>query len=238
MAVALSTTVPTLGMLGGRVLFHQLLSGVTVLEAHQGIGLTGAQWDDVSGNGRHAVQGTGSLQPVVTGTLAGFPTATYDGTDDYQQSSLVLPAPGTTPTWFWAVLRVKTWVNNDSVIGDAGTANAFRMLMSAAGSDIRIFNGTASITTAGAANDVWVRMEAGFTNSTSDYLKIGAASTTGTNTGNLAGTTGRRIGFRTGGAAGNIEVAALMYTAGIPSTGVRAALDAAVASEFKGLVTL
>lgn len=42
-----------------------------------------SQWDDKSGNGRHAAQGTGANQPVlVQNTLGGLPGIDFDGSND------------------------------------------------------------------------------------------------------------------------------------------------------------
>lgn len=42
-----------------------------------------AQWDDQSGNGRHAVQATGANQPIAGTTLAGMPRLRFDRVNDH-----------------------------------------------------------------------------------------------------------------------------------------------------------
>jgi hypothetical protein len=47
-------------------------------------GSNAAQWNDISGNGRHATQATGSRQPsIVTGVINGRQVRRFDGTDDF-----------------------------------------------------------------------------------------------------------------------------------------------------------
>jgi hypothetical protein len=46
-------------------------------------GSNAAQWDDLSGNGRHATQAVGAAQPsIVTGAINGRQVRRFDGTDD------------------------------------------------------------------------------------------------------------------------------------------------------------
>jgi len=66
---------------GGRVAFNPLsLSPALWLSD---TGSNPAQWDDLSGNGRHATQAIGANQPaIVTGALNGRQVRRFDGVDD------------------------------------------------------------------------------------------------------------------------------------------------------------
>jgi hypothetical protein len=61
-------------------------------------GSNAAQWDDVSGNGRHATQAVGANQPsIVTGAINGRQVRRFDGTDDFlETSAFSIPQPYTT----------------------------------------------------------------------------------------------------------------------------------------------
>jgi hypothetical protein len=57
-------------------------------------GSTVSQWNDKSGNGRHATQGTASAQPAYTASgLNGRPVLTFDSTNDFLGTALTLPHP-------------------------------------------------------------------------------------------------------------------------------------------------
>lgn len=49
-------------------------------------GLTVSQWQDKSGNGRHAVQATAANQPIYTTGLNGKPVLGFDGTNSFMQA--------------------------------------------------------------------------------------------------------------------------------------------------------
>jgi hypothetical protein len=74
---------------GGRVAFNPLsLSPALWLSD---TGSNAAQWDDLSGNGRHATQATGASQPaIVTGALNGRQIRRFDGIDDQLSGSRLL----------------------------------------------------------------------------------------------------------------------------------------------------
>jgi hypothetical protein len=86
--------------------------------------------------------------------------------------------------------------------------------------------------------NTWLRGRALFNNGTTDYLRLGAASTTGTNVGNNAGTSGFFLG---GGSAAainpaDIEVGAIAAWNGEPTE--LAALDTWATNYFGGSVVL
>jgi len=71
------TVVPTAPTTGLQV-WYKADVGVTT------VGSAVSQWDDQSGNGRHATQGTSGNRPTLTsGALNGKPVVTFDGTNDF-----------------------------------------------------------------------------------------------------------------------------------------------------------
>lgn len=81
-------------------------------------------WADQSGKGRNYVQATAGAQPAYSGsdaTLNGQASMTFDGTDDKLVCSpFTLPAPATTPTWVWLIVKSITWTHLDRIVGDDG----------------------------------------------------------------------------------------------------------------------
>lgn len=64
-----------------------------------------AQWSDLSGNGNHATQATGSKQPAGSGSINGRTCPQFDGTDDwYSLGNVLNPANGD----FFAFAVIKT----------------------------------------------------------------------------------------------------------------------------------
>jgi len=67
-----------------------------------------SQWDDKSGNVRHATQGTGALQPIyTTGLLNGLPGIVFDDSDDFMALASQ-PIIGTTARTLFFVARSDT----------------------------------------------------------------------------------------------------------------------------------
>ena len=59
-------------------------------------GVDPAQWTDMSGNGRHAIQNTGANQPaIVTNVLNGRQVRRFDGTNDGMTGTMTLSQPFT-----------------------------------------------------------------------------------------------------------------------------------------------
>jgi hypothetical protein len=217
--------------------FNSLITSVQVLLAVQsdfGVTLNGptvSAWADQSGNGNDFSQGTAANQPTyAAGALNGQPTITFDGTNDsLANATLNLPAPGTTPTFYWGVIN-HTWGLNKAYI--CAGVDRMKIFPANVTPQVNSNNGT-GLGNTGAAVGSWVRMEALFSNSTNDYLKLASTNATGTNTGNNDPAAGILLGRNSASTVfGNISFAAFMICAGKPSAAELAALDAAVTAKY------
>jgi hypothetical protein len=73
-------------------------------------GSNAAQWDDISGNGRHATQAVGANQPsIVTGAINGRQVRRFDGVDDTMQFASLDIAKNVPGLTIYAVYR---WLSN------------------------------------------------------------------------------------------------------------------------------
>lgn len=69
-----------------------------------------SQWNDLSGNAKHATQSTASYQPSRNSTLNGLDTVHFDGTDNHM---LVPNLSLSQPFWTWGVFKNGTVVNDE-----------------------------------------------------------------------------------------------------------------------------
>jgi hypothetical protein len=194
-----------------------------------------AQWDDFSGNTRHLSQATGGLQPPRTaGALNG--RAVVQFTAHALGNAWLPPAPGTTPTFFYAVMRAVTLVNGNTLFSSGG--GRFKLSQSTANRHAIANTASGNLVTSTA--NTWNRWRALFNNATTDYLRIGATTQSGTNTGNNAGSGGFFLGASSIAAAlpAALDVAALFAWAGEPSAPELAACDAWVTARYGGGVGL
>ena len=85
----------------------------TVANYQGGVSMTGASWANQIGAAGAAAQGTGSLQPAISGN-----SLIFDGTDDFLQTAL-LGAAMTQPCTFYMVAKQVTWTLNDTFFDGA-----------------------------------------------------------------------------------------------------------------------
>jgi hypothetical protein len=70
-------------------------------------GSNAAQWDDISGNGRHATQSTGISQPsIVTNVINGRQIRRFDGSNDFLATA---NASSSSTFTFFAVAKANQW---------------------------------------------------------------------------------------------------------------------------------
>lgn len=217
--------------------FGSLFTGVIqYLRSDLGLGVTGPivnSWADQSGNGWNVTEGTatvglGTVTPGLNGH-AGIVGGT--GGQFGSMSGLTLPAPGTTPSFFWGVARLIT--SPGAGQGWLTSAGAAALLLYAnAGANLTNFNGGAQ-SAAAVTLGSWGRLEALFANSAADYTKF--AASVGTPGASGAGASATRFLFatNTGANPGNWELLTLVTLNNIPSAPVLAAA-AAAAQTFYG----
>jgi hypothetical protein len=168
-----------------------------------------SQWSDISGNGKDYTQATGGAQPLydATGGPNGTPIVRFDSSTRNLDSALNLPAPGTTPTTIWAIIRQVTWVSVARIL-DSTTPTNNHLLWQRLSAD-RISMGTNATNENNAALvGTWARFENYWSGSAADYIKLIATPVTG-GTGATDASVGRRIGATSGGAV--FDIAELIY---------------------------
>jgi hypothetical protein len=84
-------------------------------------GQTAGQWDDMSGQGHHLVQATGSLQPsIIASGLNGRPTRRFDGSDDFMATApFTLNQPETLLMVFKIIVYGSSTVHDIAADGNA-----------------------------------------------------------------------------------------------------------------------
>ncbi len=156
------------------ITFNTLLSSEVGLTLDVGGGGGVATWVDQSTAGKSATQVTPSAQAVPQAAgLNGKQTLLFDGvTQRMAFAGLNLAAPGTTPSFFYGVMRIVTDATNVSPFGCGSTT---MRLFRGSANNLRITNGTNGPLIPYTPN-AWFRFMVRFGNSAGDYLKVGSAS--------------------------------------------------------------
>jgi len=198
---------------------------------------------DVSGNGFALTQATAGFQPLIqpAGGPNGNPSVLFDGVDDFLfNAALNLPAPGTTPTYLWVIMRQVSW-------GPAPDFNTFTESSGTGGIDfyqtgvtpqLQQYNGIDANSTVGAPVGVYKRIAVLFTNSTSDYIQAGSSQSTGVNSGNLDSGPGITVGAGFDGTYGwmNVELCEFWIFNAEPTALQKTQLNAYAASRYGATV--
>jgi hypothetical protein len=224
------------------VRFYSFFTGV-IQSIQSDLGITTisggvSQWDDQVGT-NHYTQATAGTRPTVGVGPNSFPEIIFDGVDDFLNCALDLPAPGTTPTFVWAVYRIiSAPAGNAPIVGGDRTTGCF--VYSPAGSkSTNQYNGTVTNSNSGSAGSNYVRGEFLFSNSASDYSKAGSTVVlSGTPAGNQDPGASRNLGGGSGNTALNVGLLALVHLNNAPSTGQKAAADAAVTAKYGASVNV
>ncbi len=187
---------------------------------------------DQSGNLRHYSQASPAAQPTITVGMSGKPGLLFNGTTQFLRSTFTTPNPTTNPFLYFIVFRHLAWAANNAIVSDG----AHTSLAQRGSSPIIQMALTSFGCQAPLALNTWGVGEAALTNSTSDYVRMGAAAAvTGTSAGNGAGSGSVDLAHTSLFAQfTNMEILALVV-APMQST---AAARAAVASFYGGGVAV
>lgn len=204
-------------------------------------GATGAQWNDQTGNARHATQATGADQPAVAtdATFNNRQTVQFDGVSDfYTLTTWDPPAPGTTNIFMWAILKQKSWTSTDSWFGCA--LSALRVRQGGVSPAVAANNAIVSGDNVGAVLNTWTRMRLLWSGSVNDYFRL---ASTAVGPGASFGNTNSGVGTFQICADVSIHFGALDWYAfgawaGEPNAGELAALDTWATGISGGVVAL
>ncbi len=194
-----------------------------------------ALWPDASGNGFDLAQASGVSQPswAATTGAGGNPAVLFNGVGQFMlNAALDLPAPGTTPTFYWGVLRQVTWTANDRLWASGVAGTNLAVFQSFAPNGLTEFNAVFGLTNFGLPLNTYRRIETYFSNSTADYLKVGSTSSVGVNTGNNDPAATFILGASPIGQLSNIEVCELWIFNALPSPAQLFALDLYVQTRY------
>lgn len=173
-------------------------------------------------------QATGSAQPVYSASDANFggrPSLTADGVSQTLTSSINIPAPGTTPYWYWWIFRLITWTLNATMSGGPGAAPNVLAYCSSISPNMRQFGTTTGTENGATSIGNPRRAVTYYSNSASDYLKFGATKVSGAaGSGSVSGY--RLFSSATGAQFINASLCELLITQGEPSPAEQTALDA------------
>ncbi len=224
-----------------------LLPSVTVVgwwRSDLGVNRTGSVVDSWTNQvaGGPAWTATGTARPTYLandGAFAGRPSLAWEVTDDQMVTTLAAPAPGTTSRYYLLVAQNLGLAAGTGTLisGDGGTSHLILRNGADAASQLSMYSGTfqqgaSNFPLSGAARTI----QAGFTNSTADFLKIGASNTTGTSSGNGSAASMRLGAFSAGAGFGNKKIVEVLIANGSPTASERAALESYTAALYGATV--
>lgn len=195
-------------------------------------------WADQSGNSNSFTQATTASQPtLITADVdfGGRNSLLGDGVNDFMTNVWVPLAPTTNPQWFFVVFNQVTWTAGKYLFAGSVSSAICSFLQFTSTPAMSMGNTTVTNNNAGAAIGTSVRGEVSFTGSTSDYLKLGSTTVTGTSAAVSAGLVGLKLFTRNNGTAAqtiNAKVACIGCWNGAPTSGEKAALDAWVTNYY------
>jgi hypothetical protein len=195
-------------------------------------------WSDLSGNGRDLSQGTVASQPAYTPSgFGGRGSLLFDGLDDVLVMSYVPPAPSTTVSWYWLVFNPVVGGNGNTIFASNNT-NRHRFYWG--NSTVMSMSNGSGVNSGPVTANRWYRGEVLFTNTTSDYRKVGPDLVTNANAGANAGVSNFTLGGNniTPSSPSLVSVAAFGCWAGEPSSYEKMLLDEWVFGYYNGLVSL
>lgn len=200
--------------------------------------------NDQSGANKHAIQATGGAQPLLNVSSLNTHnswtnvSSRADRLAFNDTSALDLPAPGTTPTWMFGVMRMLVDTSGQSFWGATNTTT-MRCLRGAA-LQYRQNNGTNGGLAGAIAVNSWYLVRALYSNAVGDYLKFGNVTVgTGTATGNndpASGAFTLGSGTAAGATASDTEWACFGICNGDPSGAEQTALISWVTGYYSNLV--
>ncbi len=146
--------------------------------------------------------GNAAQRPDRASTIGGKRCVNFDGVAEWLNCATIdLPAPGTTPTYYWGVFLLDTAANFEVLVQATGTGQACLKCANTSGdlnmSNTSVVNANTD-TTIGQAFVVYC----GFTASTADSLRVNAGTpVTGASAGTVNPTAGIQMGSRSGAAS-------------------------------------
>lgn len=188
---------------------------------------------DQSGAGNHYTNRASARGPIdgdvldgKTGLLFNDPTTPITNTvlRGLDATTPVFPAPGTTKTWRWMILRLKTWTSGRSLHSSI-TGFIQETFCTGVTPQCKVFNGLTPAVSVDFPVGTALREENLYDNTVGSYLKAGAVTQSAA-AGNNSGGGGYRIGGDSGGNGCHLCFWEEVVAQGDPPQAFKAAMDA------------